>query len=232
MKKFKILIPLYNDWKSVSKLLNEIDTQTNNWNAEVSVIIVNDASTEEKSNLYSNYKKIKSVKILNMKKNTVHQRCIAAGLKSAEGEYIGWAHADLQTPLADFYKLYMLVKSEKRIFGKGNRTNNRGYDGVISRFHEVCASLILGQKMREINAQPKIFHKSMLGLFTNIPTQWTTLDTYVFYICLINRIKIIEMDVIFKTRIYGQSKWKNNFVNFIKHLFFNIIYLIKLRFSK
>ena len=45
MKKFKILIPLYNDWKSVSKLLNEIDVQTNNWNAEVSVIIVNDAST-------------------------------------------------------------------------------------------------------------------------------------------------------------------------------------------
>ena len=59
MKKFKILIPLYNDWKSVSKLLNEIDVQTNNWNAEVSVIIVNDASTEEKSDLYSNYKKIK-----------------------------------------------------------------------------------------------------------------------------------------------------------------------------
>ena len=81
MKKFIILIPLYNDWKSVSKLLNEIDTQTNSWNVEVSVIIVNDASTEEKSNLYSNYKKIKSVKILNMKENRVHQRCIAAGLK-------------------------------------------------------------------------------------------------------------------------------------------------------
>ena len=59
MKKFKILIPLYNDWKSLSKLLNEIDIETNNWNAEVSVIIVNDASTEEKSDLYSNYKKIK-----------------------------------------------------------------------------------------------------------------------------------------------------------------------------
>ena len=73
----------------------------------------------------------------------------------------------------------------------------------------------VGQKMREINAQPKIFHKSMLSLFANIPTQWTTLDTYVFYICLLNGIKIIEMDVIFKTRIYGQSKWNNNFGNFI-----------------
>ena len=81
MKKFIILIPLYNDWKSVSKLLDQIDLQINNWQAEVSVIIVNDASTEEKSNLNSNFKKIKSVKILNMKENRVHQRCIAAGLK-------------------------------------------------------------------------------------------------------------------------------------------------------
>ena len=81
MKKFKILIPLYNDWKSVSKLLNEIDSQTNNWDAEVSIIIVNDASTEKESGLESIFKKIKSVKILNMKKNQVHQRCIAVGLK-------------------------------------------------------------------------------------------------------------------------------------------------------
>ncbi len=81
MKKFIILIPLYNDWKSASKLLKEIDSQINNWNAEVSVIIINDASTEKRSGLDSNYKKIKLVKILNMKENRVHQRCIAAGLK-------------------------------------------------------------------------------------------------------------------------------------------------------
>ena len=81
VKKYIILIPLYNDWKSVSKLLMEIDEIVDNWNAEVSVIIVNDASTEEKSGLNLKYKKIQSVKILNMKENRVHQRCIAAGLK-------------------------------------------------------------------------------------------------------------------------------------------------------
>ena len=81
MKKFIILIPLFNDWKSVSRLLSEIDLKVNNWNVEVSILIINDASTEKKSELEFNFKKIKSVKILNMKKNTVHQRCIAAGLK-------------------------------------------------------------------------------------------------------------------------------------------------------
>ena len=81
MKKFIILIPLFNDWKSVSKLLDNIDLQIDKWEAEVSVVIVNDASTEERFGLKSNFKKIQKVKILNMKENRVHQRCIAAGLK-------------------------------------------------------------------------------------------------------------------------------------------------------
>ena len=81
MKKFIILIPLFNDWKSVSRLLNEIDLEVKNWDVDLSIVIVNDASTEKRSGLEFNFKKIKAVKILNMKKNTVHLRCIATGLK-------------------------------------------------------------------------------------------------------------------------------------------------------
>ena len=68
--------------------------------------------------------------------------------------------------------------------------------------------------------------------FNNFPKKWTVLDTYVFYVCLKNKIEIKVIDVIFKNRLYGQSKWKNNFKNSITHIFFNIIYLFKLRFTK
>ena len=81
MKKFVILIPVYNDWKSVSKLLKEIDLQIVDWESEVSVLIINDASTEVRSDMDLNFKKIKSVKVLNMKKNQGHARCFATGLK-------------------------------------------------------------------------------------------------------------------------------------------------------
>ena len=81
MKKFTILIPLYNDWKSVLKLLEKIDLEVKSWNAKISILIVNDASTESRPNLNEKLKKIQQIKILNMKKNKVHQRCIAAGLK-------------------------------------------------------------------------------------------------------------------------------------------------------
>ena len=65
MKKFIVLIPVYNDWKSVSKLLKKIDLHIVDWESKVSVLIVNDASTGTKSIMDSNLEKIKSVKVLN-----------------------------------------------------------------------------------------------------------------------------------------------------------------------
>ena len=78
--KIKILIPIYNDWRSVSELLKNIDQQINDLNDELSVLIVNDGSNEEKEE-FSEFKNIKSIKIINMKENKGHARCNAAGLK-------------------------------------------------------------------------------------------------------------------------------------------------------
>ena len=42
--KIKILIPIYNDWKSVSKLVDEINGLSIDPKFQLSVIIINDAS--------------------------------------------------------------------------------------------------------------------------------------------------------------------------------------------
>ena len=81
MGKIKILIPIYNDWKSSFKLLEDIDLQVNDLNHEFSVIIVNDCSTEERPINDSNFNNLKSIKIINMKKNKGHARCNASGLR-------------------------------------------------------------------------------------------------------------------------------------------------------
>ena len=86
MKKYVILISIFNDWKSVFKVLQEIDLAISAWNAEVSILIVNDASTENKNSIKLNFKNIKSVRIMNMKKNRGHARCNAAGLKFLTGK--------------------------------------------------------------------------------------------------------------------------------------------------
>ena len=79
--KIKILIPVFNDWQSVFKLLDEIDHNISEIDHEISVTIVNDASNHDRDNENRNYQNIHSVKILNMRINQGHARCIATGLK-------------------------------------------------------------------------------------------------------------------------------------------------------
>ena len=79
--KIKILIPIYNDWQSVFKLLENIDSTIKGLEAETSVLIINDASVDEKPEFNFNINNLKSIDIVNMKENRGHARCIAAGLK-------------------------------------------------------------------------------------------------------------------------------------------------------
>ena len=81
MKKYTILIPVYNDWKSVFKLLKEINFQVSKWNADVSILIMNDGSTEPRPTNEFILENLKSIRIINMKKNQGHGRSIATGLK-------------------------------------------------------------------------------------------------------------------------------------------------------
>ena len=81
MKKIKILIPVYNDWQSVFKLLEIINSQVSTLNDEFSVLIINDGSTENKPELSFDLNNIKHVQIINMKENNGHARSNAVGLK-------------------------------------------------------------------------------------------------------------------------------------------------------
>ena len=79
--KIKILIPIYNDWVSVNKVIGEIDKLIKDLPHEFSIIIVNDGSNEIMPNKFGLFENLNSLKIINMKKNIGHTRCIATGLK-------------------------------------------------------------------------------------------------------------------------------------------------------
>jgi len=231
-----LVLPCYNEEKNITLICDEfLELPLQKYNAEL-ILVNNGSSDETKSEIIKsinrNNSKNISIKLVNIENNVGYGGGIAEGLKIAKGDYIGWAHADLQTPMIDFFKLYLLIKDKKNILGKGFRVNNRGFDGIISMFHEKLSSLILGYPMKEINAQPKIFNRELLQLFSHIPYKWTTIDTYIMYICLKNRIEIETIEVVFNKRKYGHSKWKNNFLNFVSHILFNFLYLFKLRFFK
>ena len=67
MKKTIILIPIYNDWESVFKLLENINKGLNEWGSnitEISVVIINDGSTDSRPINNSKFNNLNSIKII------------------------------------------------------------------------------------------------------------------------------------------------------------------------
>ena len=81
MKKFTILIPVYNDWESLEKLLVKINENIKDiQNVKFNCVIINDCSTIKNSEIKIP-SKINSITIINMNKNKGHARCNAFGIK-------------------------------------------------------------------------------------------------------------------------------------------------------
>ena len=81
MKKIFFLIPVFNDWESLETLIENIHKEIKSINNfEFNCIIINDASTIQMGNV-SKPQTFKNFKILDLKKNIGHARCIASGLR-------------------------------------------------------------------------------------------------------------------------------------------------------
>ena len=81
MKRIIILIPVFNDWESLENLISDIEQNIKDIkNFLFDCYIINDASTNS-IKLKIKSEKIRSLKILNMKKNKGHARCNAFGIR-------------------------------------------------------------------------------------------------------------------------------------------------------
>ena len=81
MSNFTIILPVYNDWRSLNVLINRIENSLKNTKNIYKILLINDCSTEKNPNIL-NYKKFfKEIKILNLRKNVGNQKAIATALK-------------------------------------------------------------------------------------------------------------------------------------------------------
>ena len=81
MNNFIILTPTFNDWKSLSKLLFEIDKNIAGLKGNFRTLVINDASTLKPKLNLKNVKYLRKIKIITLKKNLGSQKSICLGLK-------------------------------------------------------------------------------------------------------------------------------------------------------
>ena len=204
MPRFSIIIPCYNEALNLPELISQLELLIKQNNIEF--ILVNNGSEDNTLKILTKHL-IPNIYIVNLEKNAGYGGGIKAGLEQAQGEFIGWIHADLQYSIIDSLSIINNFCGGK-IFLKGQRYGRTFLQSTISMAMSVFESILFGKRLYEINAQPTIFHKELLSYMKDIPNDFS-IDLYFFLFALKYNYKIKRFRVNFIKRKYGKSSWNS-----------------------
>lgn len=231
MKLLSIVVPCYNESKNISLILKRfkdvIDTD------EIEVILVDNGSTDNSSEIFAELlPKYLFAKLIKVSVNQGYGFGIISGLRVADGEYVGWTHADMQTDPSDVIKTYEIVKrrGEKKIYVKGSRKERSFFDLFFTLGMSFFETLYLRSYLWDINAQPNIFHRDFFKDWKNPPYDFS-LDLYALYMARKKGLKIIRFPVLFPQRIYGVSSWNRGVKSKFKFIKRTFIFSVQLKRS-
>ena len=210
-----ILIPIYNDRESLKLLIENINYEVKDLKSEISIVIVNDASSQQIIDTYPNIENIHSIEIINMKENRGHARCIASGLKyifeKKEFDYVIPMDGDGEDRPEEIKNFIEMAESSagKSIVGERVKRSEGLFFQLCYQFHKFLTLAFTGKSIKfgNFTCLSKITIKKML----DEKATWNSFS---------GSLKKIEDDLISipsirGSRYFGPSKM--SFFNLLKH---------------
>ena len=213
--KYVILIPIYNDRESLKLLLENINSEIKDLNHEISLVVINDASSQQIIDNYPNIENISSLEIINMKENRGHTRCIASGLKyiyeKKDFDYIIPMDGDGEDRPEEIKNFIELSEqsNEKSIVGERVKRSEGLIFKVCYQFHKLLTYAFTGQSIKFGNFT--CLSKSTTEKMLKEKATWNSFS---------GSLKKIENDLISIPSIRGYRYFgpsKMSFINLIKH---------------
>ena len=215
MKKFIILIPIFNDRESLAKLIENINLEVKDLNSEISIIVVNDASSQQIIDNYPNIENINSIEIINMKENRGHTRCIASGLKyifeKKEFDYVIPMDGDGEDRPEEIKNFIQLAEQteDQTIVGERTKRSESLFFKLCYQAHKILTLVFTGQSIKfgNFTCLSKITIEKML----NEKATWNSFS---------GALKKIDKNLssipsVRGARYFGPSKM--SFFNLLKH---------------
>ena len=215
--KYIILIPIYNERDSLKLLIENINNEIKDLNHEISIVVINDASTEQIIDTYPNIENFNSIEIVNMKENRGHTRCIASGLKyifeKKEFDFVIPMDGDGEDKPEELKNFINLSEqsSERSIIGERVKRSEGLFFQLCYEFHKFLTFAFTGQSIKFGNFT--CLSKSTVKKMLEEKATWNSFS---------GSLKKLEKDLITSPstrgkRYFGPSKM--SFFNLLKHSF-------------
>lgn len=205
-KKISILIPVFNEEKTICLILEKVLEQVRFWNREI--IVVNDGSTDgtlEKLELFS-----KEIKLINQPRNQGKGAALKRGLREVSGDIVIIQDADLEYDPTDYPKLLepILRGETKVVYGSRNLGERRfHYKSYLfgGIFLTKIVNLIFRKNLTDITTGYKIFDIKALREIGIKSNGFEVCDELTVK-TLKKKLKITEVPISYYPRTFKEGK--------------------------
>ena len=231
MKKLSIIIPAYNEEKTISEIIRRVKNVKLNGIAK-EIVIVDDASTDSTKKILDGISD-KSIKVVHHKKNMGKGSAIRTALNYTTGDIILIQDADLEYNPEEYPKLLEPIIGGKFdvVYGsrleaiKKNIKNMYKLHYLGNMFLTLMTNILYGTKITDMETGYKVFRKEVIkGI--KLRARRFDFEPEITAKILKKGYKITEVPIGFAGRKFDEGKkitWRDG----VKALY----YLIKYRFS-
>jgi len=213
--KFSMIIPCFNELQSLSNLLKMLLPLQVEYDLEY-IFVENGSSDQSEDYFKKNIEnKFANVKVAYINKNIGYGFGLQQGLKSAQGEYIGWIHADSQIMVNELKKFFDAVLNsddKKEVFLKGKR-HKRSLSALFFTVGQgFFSSMLFGKWLFDLGATPVIFSESLIANIEKLPNDFS-IDIFVHVEAIKKGFEIERINVDFNERQEGTSSWDTGIIS-------------------
>lgn len=178
--------------------------------AAMEVLLVDNGSTDDtRAILPALVQQQPGLRMVAVDRNQGYGFGIWSGLQAADGDMVGWTHADLQTDPMDAVTALALLRQAGdpgRLFVKGARRHRAPGDAVFTWGMAVFETCLLRVPLWDINAQPTIMSRRFVNSWGEPPFDFA-FDLFAYYVARRDNLTVLRFPVDFRQRQAGVSSW-------------------------